>query len=127
MNEKSVLAATYAPRDGAGEIETLEKEDLAVQVDDPEVWVPFAMWDPDVPDEAATEYSKYSRPLRLTLEEGDMLYLPALWYHKVSQSCNDEGVCCAVNYWYDLDFSGGFWSTANFVRSVGLLSMQDEK
>ena len=54
-----------------------------------------------------------------------MLYLPALWYHKVSQSCSDEGICCAVNYWYDLDFSGGFWSMANFVRGVGLLSLRD--
>jgi len=86
--------------------------------------VPFATWDPDEPEENETPYSRYSQPLRVTLEEGDMLYLPTLWYHKVSQSCNDEGICCAVNYWYDLDFSGGFWSTANFVRSVGLLSMR---
>jgi len=55
-----------------------------------------------------------------------MLYLPALWYHKVSQSCSDEGLCCAVNYWYDLDFSGGFWSTSNFVRSAGLLALRGE-
>lgn len=69
-------------------------------------------------------YSVYSKPLRVTLDEGDMLYLPALWYHKVSQSCNEEGICCAVNYWYDLNFGGSFWSMASFVRSVGLLSTQ---
>ena len=127
VGEKEVLAGTYAPRirndvkrDEAGE------EELVIKIDEPETYVPFATWDPDVPEQNATEYSKYAKPMRVTLEEGDMLYLPALWYHKVSQSCNDEGLCCAVNYWYDLDFSGGFWSTAGFVRSAGLLSMQQK-
>lgn len=49
-----------------------------------------------------------------------MLYLPALWYHKVSQSCDEEGICCAINYWYDMEFSGSFWSMASFVRGVGM-------
>jgi jumonji domain-containing protein 7 len=121
VNEKSVLAATYRPKSTVpGE---RGKQDLVVAIDEPQEYVPFATWDPDTPLADPTPYSPYSQPLRVTLDEGDMLYLPALWYHKVSQSCNEEGICCAVNYWYDLDFSGGFWSTANFVRSAGLLSM----
>lgn len=124
-NEQGVLAATYSVRDGVkGEV---KKQDLQIVVDEPEEYVPFATWDPDKPEKNATPYSQYSRPLRVTLDEGDMLYLPALWYHKVSQSCSDEGICCAVNYWYDLEFSGGFWPMASFVRSVGLLSMQEQK
>ena len=128
VGEKSVLAGTYAPRkasNGKGEREE-GKESLVVEIDEPECYVPFATWDPDAPDQNTTEYSKYAQPMRVTLEEGDMLYLPALWYHKVKQSCSEEGLCCAVNYWYDLEFSGGFWSTANFVRSAGLISMQEE-
>lgn len=122
VNEKEVLAGTYTPKH-EGKAED-GKEELVIQIDDPTTYVPFATWDPDSPHENPTPYSKYAHPMRVTLEEGDMLYLPALWYHKVSQSCNDEGLCCAVNYWYDLDFTGGFWSTAGFVRTAGLLSMQ---
>lgn len=126
VNEKQVLAGTYAPRGSrAGEgKEGGDVQGLAIQIDEPEAYVPFATWDPDVPERNTTPYSQYAQPMRVTLDEGDMLYLPALWYHKVSQSCNDEGLCCAVNYWYDLDFSGGFWSTTGFVRTAGLLSMQ---
>jgi jumonji domain-containing protein 7 len=124
VNEKSVLAATYRPREPT-QIEG-EVGELVAHVDEPADYLPFATWDPDVPGERATRFSELSRPLRVTLEEGDMLYLPALWYHKVSQSCSDEGLCCAVNYWYDLDFSGGFWAMASFARGVGLLSLEEQ-
>ena len=36
----------------------------------------------------------------VTVNEGEMLYLPSLWYHHVSQS---DG-CIAVNYWYDMQY-----------------------
>lgn len=118
--EKEVLAGTYAPSSPSS------LDSLKIQIDDPEAYVPFATWDPDVPERNPTPFSQYAQPMRVTLEEGDMLYLPALWYHKVSQSVDDEGLCCAVNYWYDLDFGGGFWSMAGFVRTAGLVSTRDE-
>ncbi|KAI1436001.1 phospholipase A2 [Xylaria sp. CBS 124048] len=80
--------------------------------------VPFATWDPDKPGVRATSYSHLAEPMRVTLEPGDMLYLPAMWYHKVSQSCSDEGICVAVNYWYDMEFSGPLYSLCSFVRNV---------
>ncbi|KAJ9142741.1 JmjC domain-containing protein 7 [Pleurostoma richardsiae] len=80
--------------------------------------VPFATWDPDRPGECATAYSALARPVRVTLRPGDMLYLPAMWYHKVSQSCSEDGICVAVNYWYDMEFSGPLYPLCSFVRSV---------
>ncbi|KAF2799337.1 Clavaminate synthase-like protein [Melanomma pulvis-pyrius CBS 109.77] len=122
VNERSVLAATYGPRDG-GENGNEDLTDLVPHIDTPTSYTPFALWDPEFPTLRSARFSHLSRPLRVTLDEGDMLYLPALWYHKVSQSCSEEGICCAVNYWYDLDFGGSFWAMAGFVRGVGLLSL----
>ncbi|KAK3327919.1 cupin-like domain-containing protein [Cercophora scortea] len=84
--------------------------------------VPFAIWDPDRPAENATEYSHLAEPMRVTLEPGDMLYLPCMWYHKVSQSCSPEGICVAVNYWYDMEFGGPLYPLSNFVRSVSKMN-----
>ncbi|ORY00743.1 cupin-like domain-domain-containing protein [Clohesyomyces aquaticus] len=149
VNEKAVLAATYIPRDSvpssrastppgltessasspvADLTEPQQHEealkDLVVCVDEPEDSVPFATWDPDEPKKRATPFSALSRALRVTLNEGDMLYLPALWYHKVTQSTSPSSshLSCAVNYWYDLDFSGSFWPLSTFSRGIGLLS-----
>lgn len=80
--------------------------------------VPFATWDPDRPEENTTAYSSLAQPMRVTLNPGDMLYLPAMWYHKVSQSCLEDGICVAVNYWHDMDFSGPLYPLSTFVRSV---------
>ncbi|KAK5657312.1 hypothetical protein OQA88_3376 [Cercophora sp. LCS_1] len=107
VNEQLLRPATYQRNSGNLELELEDGDD-----------VPFAIWDPDRPGERGTEYSALVEPVRVTLKEGDMLYLPAMWYHKVSQSCGDEGICVAVNYWYDMDFTGPLYPFSNFVRAV---------
>ncbi|ORY71850.1 putative phospholipase [Pseudomassariella vexata] len=109
INEQELRPATYV-RDGNGLTLQLEEGDN----------VPFATWDPDEPAEKTTRYSSLARPVRLTLNPGDMLYLPAMWYHKVSQSCSEDGLCVAVNYWYDMEFSGPLYPLTSFVRNINL-------
>ena len=41
--------------------------------------VPFCIWDPDKPEQDQTLFSCLGRPFRVTLDPGDLLYLPALW------------------------------------------------
>uniref|UniRef100_A0A3Q2GSJ3 Phospholipase A2 group IVB n=1 Tax=Equus caballus TaxID=9796 RepID=A0A3Q2GSJ3_HORSE len=60
-------------------------------------WIPL---DPLAPDLA--QYPSYSQAqaLRCTVRAGEMLYLPALWFHHVQQSHG----CIAVNFWYDMEY-----------------------
>lgn len=53
---------------GIGELEICPDEDTDS--------VPCATWDPD---QQSSGVSSISRPMRVTLRPGDMLYLPALW------------------------------------------------
>ncbi|PQE15575.1 phospholipase A2 protein [Rutstroemia sp. NJR-2017a BBW] len=92
INEVPLPSATYVRSSS-------NPSKLGIQLDTPLSQVPVATWDPDEPGQRTTEYSHLAQPVRVTLEKGDMLYLPALWYHKVGQSCGDDGVCVAVNYW----------------------------
>ncbi|EPE35608.1 Clavaminate synthase-like protein [Glarea lozoyensis ATCC 20868] len=105
--ETLLQAASYT-RNPSGALE-LQKEDQEV---------PVALYDPDVPGTGRERYEDLARPMRVTLNPGDMLYLPALWYHKVSQSCGEEGMSVAVNYWHDMEFGGSFWPLCGFVRDV---------
>ena len=116
--EKSCLAADHECNKTPGN----DAVELSLKYDDSNGRVPFPTWDPDEPCERATKFSKLAVAIRLTLNEGDMLYLPAQWYHKVSQSCNSEGICCAVNYWYDMDYSGTFHPATSFIRSTADLA-----
>jgi len=62
--------------------------------------VPWIAIDPTSPDlDTYPEYAN-STQFRLKLEAGDVLYMPSLWFHYLSQSHG----CIAINYWYDMEF-----------------------
>ncbi|XP_004712785.1 bifunctional peptidase and (3S)-lysyl hydroxylase JMJD7 isoform X1 [Echinops telfairi] len=60
-------------------------------------WIPL---DPLAPDLARYPQYRGAQALRCTVQAGEMLYLPALWFHHVQQS---QG-CIAVNFWYDMEY-----------------------
>ncbi|OAA45254.1 Transcription factor jumonji/aspartyl beta-hydroxylase [Beauveria brongniartii RCEF 3172] len=70
MNEKPLQPATYA-RASHGQLSLSLDQDA-----DP---VPVVTWDPDHPDRNCASLSPLAQPVRVTLEPGDMLYLPAMW------------------------------------------------
>ena len=53
-------------------------------------WIPV---DPTQPDLKQFPRFRHARPLRVTVERGDVLYLPALWYHRVSQTASEDPAC----------------------------------
>ena len=89
VNEQTVPLARYAQ----------VNDSLQHQVVDPPQSVPVPTWDSDMPKERSVPLSECAQPMHVTLDIGDMMYLPAMWYHKVSQSCGKEGFSCSVNYW----------------------------
>ncbi|KAI5479833.1 phospholipase A2 [Pseudohyphozyma bogoriensis] len=94
-------------------------------------WIPI---DPLSPSLSEHPRFVYARPMKVTLNPGDMLYLPSLWYHFVEQDVGpfpfgdevaEEGgngveAAVAVNWWYDMSFEGEAWSLSQFVRRMTL-------
>ena len=74
----------------------------------------------DQPSESRLDYLakfpqvQYAHPMKVKVEAGDMLYLPALWYHKVTQTCETV----AINYWYDMRFDSPSWCYFNFLQHL---------
>ena len=52
--------------------------DLVIEKEQEQNPIPFPTWDPDGAGISLTNYSYLARPLRTTLDSGDILYLPAL-------------------------------------------------
>lgn len=76
-------------------------------------WIPIDPLNPPTPSVLASQYPfyRYCHPLTATVSAGEMLYLPAGWFHHVTQECGvwaDGGraPCIAVNYWFDMDYEG---------------------
>ncbi|KAF9969819.1 hypothetical protein BGZ73_007666 [Actinomortierella ambigua] len=71
---------------------------------------------------------KHCRPFRVVLNPGELLYLPAMWYHQVEQAGDlKEDKCIAVNWWYDMDYAGDRFAHAGFMtRMLRLLDNDDE-
>lgn len=84
VNEKPLPPGTYSSNNHGDELDLIMDSSVAGKEAEP---VPFATWDPDLPDDNATPYSKLAEPVRVTLREGDMLYLPAMWYDFSPLSC----------------------------------------
>ncbi|KAG1504205.1 hypothetical protein G6F54_001168 [Rhizopus delemar] len=82
-------------------------------IDSSTPWIPV---NPLCPDMDRFPRFKNACPIKVTVDEGDLLYLPALWFHQVLQK-GQEGVI-AINYWYDMDYSHILFPTMNLYRKL---------
>ncbi|XP_063983082.1 bifunctional peptidase and (3S)-lysyl hydroxylase JMJD7 isoform X1 [Diachasmimorpha longicaudata] len=62
--------------------------------------LPWIAVDPLKPD--YTRYPMYENAttIKVSVQAGDILYLPSLWFHHVQQS----QACIAINFWYDMEY-----------------------
>lgn len=42
------------------------------------------------------------------VQKGEVLYLPSLWLHQVSQINKKNEAVIAVNHWFDMEFGNNF-------------------
>ncbi|RLN91787.1 hypothetical protein BBJ28_00004814 [Nothophytophthora sp. Chile5] len=62
------------------------------------------------------------KPIEVVVNAGEMLYLPAMWYHRATQLCPT----ISVNYWHDMDFDCRY-VYFNFVHDVAAaITVQEE-
>ncbi|CAO1628111.1 unnamed protein product [Parajaminaea phylloscopi] len=76
-----------------------------------------------------TRYAKGLKPLEIRVREGEVLFLPAGWYHHVGQVSDDRpedslkgpgGACIALNWWYESEGAfGPSWALLEFVKTMG--------
>lgn len=106
MHESLYQNAIYEPNEMTGklEIKPLESETP---------WIPV---NPLYPDFTKFPRFAHANPITITVNEGDMLYLPALWFHQVMQS-GDDGVI-AINYWYDMEYTNMLYPTIALYRRL---------
>lgn len=83
-------------------------------------WIPVC---PLAPDLRRYPLFRLAHPIRCDVKAGEMLYLPALWYHRVTQ----RGLTVAVNYWHDMHF-GHHYIYHNLLQNIasGLGRPKDE-
>ena len=62
--------------------------------------VPWVAIDPLNPDLEKFPDFAHAKPVTVTVNAGEMLYLPSLWFHHVQQTHG----CIAVNFWYDMEY-----------------------
>ena len=111
--EQSFPSAKWAPSKEDPTQFTLNPQDSTT---------PWLTVDPSKPTPPeSSDFITECKPLVVTLQPGEVLYLPALWFHSVSQTSNEHGICMAVNYWYNMDFSCPLYSIFNFLRNITMI------
>lgn len=70
-------------------------------------------------------------PVQVTLGEGELLYLPALWWHTVRQidsapiaEAEGDGPprCLSVNWWWDVDYASNTWAHYKLLERLAMLA-----
>ena len=83
--------------------------------------VPWIAVDPEEPDAARFPLFAHASPVTIDVLPGETLYLPALWYHRVSHPRPDV-VTIAVNSWRDMSYLSGTFATFALLHDLARLT-----
>ncbi|KAG0287618.1 JmjC domain-containing protein 7 [Linnemannia gamsii] len=130
LHEKQYIAATYVDTtdSAASSLSAPATPRYKLEPMDPVVHTKWIALNPshEPEEEIFEKYPRYQmcQPFKVVVNPGEMLYLPAMWYHQVEQEPDHEGKCIAVNWWYDMGFEGDRFSNAAFMTN--LLKLVDD-
>lgn len=80
-------------------------------------WIPITH--PCDPAPLYPRFASAPRPFVAVVEVGDQLFLPRGWLHHVEQEDDDDGVCIAVNAWYEgWEGMGLSWGWAEYAKQM---------
>lgn len=110
MSEKTVKTSRYAVSRFTGRV--LQSDVRVVNDGCPSEELTWITVNPDAPTDINSRFS-HAHPLRCVVRPGEVLYIPAMWYHQVSQS----KPTIAINYWYEqkFDFRFVFYQTVKAI------------
>ena len=114
LNQRFYSKAHYERRSSSGKL--VDDEGRRLQVGNDFLIVPD---DTDqVPwidhDEHLARENQHLNPVKVTIEPGELLYLPSLWFHRVEQ---DSPVTIACNFWYDMEYDVK-WNYYQFMSNI---------
>jgi len=67
--------------------------------------------------------SKYAHPMTVKVKAGELLYLPSLWFHRVTQTCETIG----INYWYDMNFESPMYCYFHLLQQLQTTKQNNNK
>ncbi|WVQ85080.1 hypothetical protein IAT38_007244 [Cryptococcus sp. DSM 104549] len=78
-----------------------------------------------IPWVSSTDFPPRVEPVVVTLKEGQTLYLPANWWHRVEQEEGDAGIVVAVNYWYTSEINPQTYAYERLAQRIARLAGRD--
>ncbi|KAG5366978.1 JmjC domain-containing protein 7 [Yarrowia sp. B02] len=113
LDEQFLTSATYEP-DGKGGYNVVNDEGM-----------PKTLFPTVNPADERTHnsiYSKHCRPFVVELHEGEVLYIPSLWYHQVQiVETPEDDANISVNYWYPANCAMPQYMKHDYLRYTSLM------
>ncbi|KAM1007655.1 hypothetical protein EV1_004162 [Malus domestica] len=102
--------------------------EFTLELEKPDRYVPWCSVNPyPSPEDRDKQLSNFPlyfdgpKPFHCTLNPGEILYLPSMWFHHVRQT--PDKCTTAVNYWYDMQYDIKY-AYFNFLQSIHCLSIK---
>lgn len=66
------------------------------------------LWSSILPGNISSHMHDAESPIIVTLEPGQILYLPSCWWHEVHNAADNNETTIAVNFWFDMKFDASY-------------------